>query len=71
MKIHPRFQHLQIDAEQKKDMADVRIEATSLLELIEAVTFPCREQSLALTKLEEAVMWANKAISGRDANFER
>ena len=29
---------------------------------LEDVTPPSREQSLALTKLEEALMWAGKAI---------
>ena len=30
---------------------------------IVATTLPSREQSLALTALEEALMWANKAIA--------
>lgn len=33
--------------------------------LVESATFPSRERSLALTKTEEAVMWANAAIARR------
>lgn len=36
------------------------IEATAAR--IEGATPPSREQSLALTKLEEALMWAGKAV---------
>lgn len=30
---------------------------------IDDLTVPCREQSLAITALEEAMMWANAAIA--------
>jgi hypothetical protein len=41
----------------------IRDEAKSLAALILALTPTSREQSLALTKLEEVVMWANSAIA--------
>lgn len=41
----------------------LRDEACKLAEKIAAFTPPSREQSLALTKLEEAVMFANAAIA--------
>ena len=41
----------------------IRSEAHDLAKTIVTVTPPCREQSLALTKLEEAVFWANASIA--------
>lgn len=46
----PRYEHLRHLA---KDLAD----------MIDAYCPPSREKSLAITKLEESVMWANKAIA--------
>ena len=43
--------------------ASIRSRALGLAVFIRVVTPPTREQSLALTKLEEAVMWANAAIA--------
>lgn len=41
----------------------IREQAKHLAQLIAAQTPPSREQSLALTKLEEAVMFTNAAIA--------
>lgn len=41
----------------------LRDTAKDLATLIVANTPPGREQSLAITKLEESIMWANKAIA--------
>lgn len=41
----------------------IRSTAESLARTIVANTPPSREQSLALTNLEQAVMWANAAIA--------
>jgi len=41
----------------------LRDSAKVLANLIIVHTPPSREQSLAITKLEEAIMWANKAIA--------
>lgn len=46
----PRYEHL-------------RAKAHALAMIIVLETPPSREQSTALTKLEEVVMWANKAIA--------
>lgn len=41
----------------------IRERAKAFASLILEATPPSREQSLALTKLEEVVMWANSAIA--------
>lgn len=43
--------------------SQLREEAKNLALSILEKTPSCREQSLAITKLEEAIMWANKAIA--------
>lgn len=43
----------------------LRGEALKLAVLIDQYTPESREKSLAITKLEEAVMWANAAIARR------
>ena len=44
----------------------IRDTAYRLAHMIVDITPPSREQSLALTALEEAVMWANAAIARRE-----
>lgn len=48
--------------------AGVRDEAETLDELISRSIVDCREKSLAITKLEECAMWANKAIAMHGVN---
>jgi len=45
----------------------IRFTALGLARTIVANTPESREQSLAITALEEAVMWANAAIARREA----
>ena len=51
----------------KEDQPDrydvIRSTAATLATLILANTPPSREQSLAITNLEQAIMWANAAIA--------
>jgi hypothetical protein len=44
----------------------LRDQAKHLAEVILDLTPPSREQSLALTKLEEAIFWANAGIARRE-----
>lgn len=44
----------------------IRVKALELARLVEAEVPPSREQSLAWTAIEEAVMWANAGIARRD-----
>lgn len=41
----------------------IRAEAFDLAAKLVALTKPCREQSLAITALEEVTFWANAAIA--------
>ena len=42
---------------------EIRAKAKGLAYLIDGLCLPSRERSLAMTKLEEAVMWANASIA--------
>ena len=42
---------------------EIRAKAKELAYLIDGLCLPSRERSLAMTKLEEAVMWANASIA--------
>jgi hypothetical protein len=42
----------------------VKIKAEELYQLFEGIE-PCRESSIAKTKLEESIMWAVKAICSK------
>lgn len=48
---------------QPKKYEDIRHHAHLLAILIEGYCPECRERSLAITKLEEAVFWANAGIA--------
>ena len=49
--------------DQQERYEDIREKARELAELIERCCPVSREKSLAHTKLEEAVMWANASIA--------
>lgn len=49
--------------DQQERYEDIREKARELAELIERCCPDSREKSLAYTKLEEAVMWANASIA--------
>ena len=46
---------------------DTIIEAAKIMIEGLNVNFPCRENALAITKLEEALMWLNKRKADREA----
>jgi hypothetical protein len=49
--------------DQAERYTDIRAEAKALATLIMSLCPRCRERSLALTKLEEAIFWANASIA--------
>lgn len=58
-----RFTYHAPAGDQPERYVRIRAKALELAELITASSKPAREQSLALTKLEEVVMWANAGIA--------
>lgn len=50
-------------ADQPERYVAIRAKARELAELIQASTPASREQSLALTSVQQSVMWANAAIA--------
>lgn len=44
----------------------LREKAKDLATMIQAVVPDCREKSLAITRLEEVIMWANAGIARRE-----
>ena len=57
------FQYHPAVEDQQQRYERIRSDAQQLALLIVGHTPPGREQAVALTKLEEAVMWANAAIA--------
>lgn len=55
--------HAPPDQETKDRHAMIRGTFRDLAMVVVTMTPPSREQSLAITKLEEAMMWANAAIA--------
>lgn len=62
-----RFTYHPPTGDQPQRYETLRAKARELAELVVDATPESREQSLALTHIEEAVMWANAAIARRSA----
>lgn len=58
-----RFTYHKPEGDQQQRYVALRDQAHDLAKLIVGSSAPSREQSLALTKLEEAIMWANAGIA--------
>lgn len=63
-----RFTYHKPDAEQSAACARIRELCKQLAGAIELLAPECREQSLAITNVEQASMWANAAIVRPRAN---
>ena len=66
--MHP-FEYQRPDAAMVAQIENVR-EACKELHYTLLTLLPCRERSLAITKLEEVSMWANKGIVFNPAPVE-
>lgn len=64
--IEKRFTYHPPKGDQPVRYEDLRDEAKVLAYLIHSTVPESREKSLALTKLEECVMWANAGIARRE-----
>lgn len=65
-----RFMTHPLSTADQAHVDDIRERAIELAHLIADETPPSREQSLALTKLEEAVFWAVAAVARPAAKGE-
>ena len=63
MDIERNFEHREPNDEMLIRMSHIRDVAKDFARMIENVCYDGREKSLALTKLEEATMWANASIT--------
>lgn len=70
MDTNKTFTHHAPFGNQATRYGQLREKAKELAELIQAVTPASREQSVALTKVQEASMWANAAIAINEDNPE-
>ena len=61
--IENNFMHHAPKAGQQEKYEAIRAKAKELAYLIDEECPPSREKSLAMTKLEESVMWANAAVA--------
>lgn len=62
-KIENNFKYHESSQVQKEKYEKIRSKAKELAYLIEDIAPDSREKSLAMTKLEECVMWANSGIA--------
>lgn len=61
--IENNFMHHAPNSGQQEKYETIRQKAKELAYLFEATCPASREKSLAMTKLEEAVMWANASVA--------
>ena len=62
------FEHVDFTTEERDVSEEIRRAAVQLGHRLSINLPDCRERSIARTKLEECVMWANKAIALRRAH---
>ena len=61
-RFRPEYRALSDD--EKANVHNIKVFADGLADMIDGGAPDGREKALALTKLEEAVMWAVKAVTG-------
>jgi hypothetical protein len=64
--LHTRFTYHPPKGDQPVRYERIRAHGKALAELVDEECPESREKSLALTHIEEAVMWANAAIARRE-----
>ena len=61
--IENNFRYYEVAKEQADKLDYIRVKAKDLAYMLDELCPNSREKSLAMTKLEEAVMWANVSIA--------
>ncbi len=64
--ISSRFKTYQMDGETKMKSDKIRDDIANIADTIDIYCIESREKSIALTKLEECLMWVNKCLSKND-----
>lgn len=64
--LNTRFTYHPPKGDQQERYVKIRDQGKTLAEVISELTPSSREQALALTSLEQAIMWANAAIARRE-----
>ena len=59
-----RHEYKVLSDEEKHQMKSIKDHGLAFVEYLDAIGHPTRELSLAKTKIEEAVMWAVKHVTG-------
>ena len=57
------FDNMPISDDTKAKMNEIKYRAIMLVRSFDMLVPDSREKSLAITKLEESIMWANKGLS--------
>lgn len=70
MNIDKKFDYHKPTADGLTRMTTLRKKYSELLDVLRTETYASREQSLAITALEESATWANKAIVFNDPAAE-
>ena len=65
-----RFSYHRPSSDQIEKYASIRTKARSMAEMMNQLCPESRELSLAMTNMEQAVMWANAAIARRTGSDE-
>lgn len=63
MELENRFKFHPADEKAGRKHEQIRHQCHQLAATVQMMTPPGREQSLAITKIEEAMMWANASIA--------
>lgn len=61
--LEKRFRHHAPDADRAERHVGIRMMAEKFAEFVDNYCLDGREKALAVTKIEEAMMWANAAIA--------
>lgn len=57
------FENIPVSADTQSKINEIKYKAISLVRAFDMLIPDSREKSLAITKLEESIMWANKGLS--------
>ena len=68
--IEKAFSHYELDDDGRAACTGIRSKARALAHFIDKSVPDSREKSLAMTKLEECVMWANAGIARNGVSYE-